>query len=41
MNPSGATVKIDAVIEIPRGSQNKYEYDHESHAIRLDRHMIV
>jgi inorganic pyrophosphatase len=34
-------VKIDAVIEIPRGSQNKYEYDHESHAIRLDRHMVV
>ncbi|MEI6701074.1 MAG: inorganic diphosphatase, partial [Actinomycetota bacterium] len=31
----------DAIIEIPRGSQNKYEYDHESHAIKLDRHLIV
>ena len=32
---------VDAIIEIPRGSQNKYEYDHESHAIKLDRHLIV
>jgi inorganic pyrophosphatase len=28
---------IDVVIEIPQGSRNKYEYDHVSHAIRLDR----
>jgi inorganic pyrophosphatase len=26
-----------AVIEIPKGSRNKYEYDHELHAIKLDR----
>jgi inorganic pyrophosphatase len=26
-----------AVIEIPKGSRNKYEYDHETHAIKLDR----
>ena len=26
-----------AIIEIPKGSRNKYEYDHESHAIKLDR----
>lgn len=32
---------VDVVIEIPRGSQNKYEYDHETHAIKLDRHLIV
>jgi len=32
---------VEAIIEIPRGSQNKYEYDHESNAIKLDRHMIV
>ncbi len=32
---------VDAIIEIPRGSQNKYEYDHETHAIKLDRHLIV
>ena len=28
---------IEAVIEIPKGSRNKYEYDHASGAIRLDR----
>lgn len=28
---------IDAVIEIPMGSQNKYEYDHKTGRIRLDR----
>jgi inorganic pyrophosphatase len=28
---------IDVVIEIPRGSRNKYEYDHESGQIVLDR----
>lgn len=28
---------VDVVIEIPKGSQNKYEVDHESGRIRLDR----
>ncbi|MFI5272486.1 MAG: inorganic diphosphatase [Ktedonobacterales bacterium] len=28
---------IEAMIEIPRGSRNKYEYDHERGIIRLDR----
>lgn len=28
---------LDAVIEIPQGSQNKYEVDHKTHQIRLDR----
>lgn len=28
---------VDAFIEIPRGSQNKYEYDKEAGAFRLDR----
>jgi inorganic pyrophosphatase len=28
---------IEVFIEIPRGSRNKYEYDHERHIIRLDR----
>lgn len=28
---------VDAFIEIPRGSQNKYEYDEELGAYRLDR----
>jgi inorganic pyrophosphatase len=28
---------MEAVIEIPRGSRNKYEYDHERGVFRLDR----
>jgi len=28
---------IEAMIEIPRGSRNKYEYDHERGIFRLDR----
>ena len=30
---------IDVIIEIPRGTRNKYEYDHEQHLIRLNRHL--
>ena len=32
---------VNVIIEIPRGSQNKYEYDHENQTIKLDRHLIV
>jgi len=28
---------IEVIIEIPQGSRNKYEYDHDAHVIRLDR----
>jgi inorganic pyrophosphatase len=28
---------VEVIIEIPQGSRNKYEYDHEAHVIRLDR----
>jgi len=28
---------IEVVIEIPKGSRNKYEFDHERHVMRLDR----
>ena len=31
---------IDVVIEIPKGSRNKYEYDHEAHVMRLDRRLL-
>ena len=31
---------LDVVIEIPRGSRNKYEYDHDAHVIRLDRRLF-
>jgi inorganic pyrophosphatase len=32
--------EFDVVVEIPRGSRNKYEYDHERHVIRLDRRLF-
>ncbi len=32
-----APEKINVVIEIPRGSHHKYEYDEEMHEIKLDR----
>src|SRR5690606_13316333 len=35
------TNEIDVVIEIPRGSRNKYEYDHERHIVRLDRRLFT
>ncbi len=28
---------LTVMIEIPKGSRNKYEYDHERHAIKFDR----
>lgn len=31
---------LDVVVEIPRGSRNKYEYDHENHVMRLDRRLF-
>lgn len=31
------TVEFDVLIEIPKGSRNKYEVDHETGRIRLDR----
>ena len=32
---------VSVIIEIPRDSHNKYEYDHENHTIKLDRHLVV
>lgn len=32
---------VNVIVEIPRGCQNKYEYDHETHTIKLDRHLVV
>lgn len=31
---------LEVVVEIPRGSRNKYEYDHETGVIRLDRRLF-
>ena len=33
--------KIEVIIEIPRGSRNKYEYDHDHHIMRLDRRLFT
>ncbi len=31
---------VDVVVEIPKGSRNKYEYDHERKVMRLDRRLL-
>jgi len=31
---------IDVVIEVPQGSRNKYEFDHERHVLVLDRRLF-
>ncbi len=35
------STEIDVVVEIPRGSRNKYEYDHHTGVIRLDRRLFT
>ena len=35
-----AETSLDVVIEIPKGSRNKYEYDHETESIKLDRFLF-
>lgn len=32
---------VDVLVEIPRGSRNKYEFDHERGVIRLDRNLFT
>ena len=34
-------VKFDVTIEIPKGQRNKYEVDHESGRVRLDRYLYT
>ena len=34
-------MEIEVVVEIPKGSRNKYELDHESGAIWLDRNLFT
>ena len=33
----GTTKAVNVIVEIPRGSQNKYEYDKENNIFKLDR----
>jgi inorganic pyrophosphatase len=37
----GVTVDVDVIVEIPKGSRNKYEYDHTRDRIRLDRMLFT
>lgn len=37
MSNSNNAFTLDAVVEIPKGSRNKYEYDYEKKMIRYDR----
>ena len=32
--------ELEVIVEIPRGSRNKYEYDHGTDVIRLDRRLF-
>jgi inorganic pyrophosphatase len=34
-------VRIDVIVEIPKGSRNKYEIDHETGKVWLDRHLFT
>jgi inorganic pyrophosphatase len=36
-----AAVQFDVVIEIPKGSRNKYEVDHETGRVKLDRYLYT
>jgi inorganic pyrophosphatase len=35
------TVQFDVTIEIPKGQRNKYEVDHETGRVRLDRYLYT
>jgi inorganic pyrophosphatase len=37
--PSDETL-FEVVVEIPRGSRNKYEMDHDRHVVKLDRRLF-
>jgi len=39
--PDGGRVEIEIIVEIPQGSRNKYEMDHASGRIRLDRMLFT
>lgn len=40
MSKEPAPEVFEVVVEIPRGSRNKYEMDHERHIIKLDRRLF-
>jgi inorganic pyrophosphatase len=38
---TGGTVEFDVLVEIPKGQRNKYEVDHETGRMRLDRMLFT
>ena len=40
MSSSSSPDLVDVVVEIPRGSRNKYEYDEERGVMRFDRRLL-
>jgi inorganic pyrophosphatase len=38
--PRADVPQVDVVVEIPRGSRNKYEYDEQRGVMRLDRRLL-
>ena len=34
-------MEVEVIVEIPRGSRNKYEMDHDSDAVWLDRTLFT
>jgi inorganic pyrophosphatase len=41
MERDGADATVEPVVEIPKGSRNKYEVDHATGIIRLDRVLLA
>jgi adenylate kinase len=39
-NEDLGTSAVEVVIEVPRGSRNKYEFDHDRHVLHLDRRLF-
>ncbi|HEX3946587.1 MAG TPA: inorganic diphosphatase [Acidimicrobiales bacterium] len=39
--PADPGSDMDVIVEIPAGTRNKYEYDHDRHMIRLDRRLFT
>jgi len=35
-----SAIAVEVVIEVPRGSRNKYEFDHDRHVLHLDRRLF-
>jgi inorganic pyrophosphatase len=35
-----SAMAVEVVIEVPRGSRNKYEFDHDRHVLHLDRRLF-